>query len=105
MSPYYDGGMTRPGVPHPQPQYNTPPPNMLPSPGQPAPGAPFSVQPPPARFVPPSDPRSRGQRPPLAPPGKVDMNGVERLAVDMMTIGLPPQVSPSGGPQGRQLGG
>ena len=79
---------------------------MLPSPGQPAP--PFSVQPPPARFVPPSDPRSRGQRPPPpgppGPPGKVDMNGVERLAVDMMTIGLPPQVSPSGG-QGRQLGG
>ena len=34
VSPYYDGGMARPGVPHPQPQYNTPPPNMLPSPGQ-----------------------------------------------------------------------
>ena len=100
MSPYYDGGVARPGLSH-QAQYSTPPPNMLPSPGQPSPAPQFSVQPPPGRFGPPSDHRSRGQRPAH---GKVDMNGVERLAVDMMSMGLPPQVSPSGVP-GRQPGG
>ena len=86
--PYYEGGVARAGPPHPHMQYNTPPPNMLPSPGHQ-----YSVQPPgPARFV--TGEARRQPRPPSGPPGKVDMNGVERLAVDMMTMGLPPQVSP-----------
>ena len=56
----------------PQYQYTTPPP-MLPGQYRPRP--------------------SRG--------GKLDINGVERLAVDMINMGLPPQVSPTSRDRGR----
>ena len=80
-SPGYPGYYDTTGVVRPMShvQYNTPPPNMLHSPGQ------YNTQPP--RIMP-----ADARRPPVGPgPGKVDMNGVERLAVDMMSMGMPPQ--------------
>ena len=66
------GGGGSGGPVSPQYQYTTPPP-MLPGQYRPRPG--------------------RG--------GKLDINGVERLAVDMINMGLPPQVSPTSRDRGR----
>ena len=101
-TPYYESQPTRPrSNPSAAPRvYNTPPPNMLP--GN------FSMQPPRmtggmnANFPPENRP-IRGQDPRShvdtrrGPPPSSDLgnlNGVERLAVDMMAFGMPSQVSP-----------